>query len=137
MPKVVRWFLKTALVYFAAALLLNLPLAAQAGDHSLPAGLRPVYIHLLVLGWISQLIMGVAIWMFPKYSQAQPRGREVLNWAVYGLLNAGLVLRAVAEPFNSTSPALAWKWLLVLSAVLQLAAGLLFSATAWQRVKEK
>lgn len=137
MPKVVRWYLKTALVYFAAALLLNIPLAAQAGDNYLPAGLRPVYIHLLALGWISQLIMGVAIWMFPKYSQAEPRGKEALNWAVYGLLNAGLALRAAAEPLNSISPALAWKWLLVLSAVLQLAAGLLFAATAWQRVKAK
>jgi hypothetical protein len=132
MPRVVRWFLKTALVYFAAALLLNIWLSlARTGP------LRPVFLHLLMVGWISQLIMGVAIWMFPKYSQSHPRGREGLNWAVYGLLNAGLLLRAASEPMLAAQPTLAWQYLIVLSALLQWLAGMLFAGMAWPRVKER
>ena len=134
MPKIVRWYLKTALVYFITALLLNIALSVQ---NFLPAGLWPVYLHLLVVGWISQLIIGVAIWMFPKYTQAEPRGKEWVNWSIYALLNAGLLLRAGMEPLIALDPARLWQILLVISALLQWVAGLLFAVTTWQRVKEK
>jgi hypothetical protein len=137
MPRVVRWFLKTALVYFAAALLLNIGLSVPDSAAFLPPGLQPVYLHLLVVGWISQLIMGVAIWMFPKYSLAAPRGKEWINWAVYLLLNGGLLLRAVAEPAVAVETAAIWKDLLAASALLQWAAGMLFAGMVWPRVKVK
>jgi hypothetical protein len=137
MPRVVRWFLKTALVYFAAALLLNIGLSFSGSASFLPPGLQPVYLHLLVVGWVTQLILGVAIWMFPKYSQAYPRGKEWLNWAIYLLLNSGLLLRAVAEPAIVVERAQLWSYLLAASALLQWAAGMLFAGMIWPRVKEK
>lgn len=132
MPRVVRWYLKTALVYFAAALLLNIALALRGGGP-----LQPVFLHLLVVGWISQLIMGVAIWMFPKYTTAQPRGKEWVNWTVYALINIGLLLRAASEPMLVYRPALLWRYLIVASALFQWIAGLLFAWMAWRRVKER
>jgi hypothetical protein len=29
------------------------------------AGMFPVYLHLLNFGWLTQLLFGVALWMFP------------------------------------------------------------------------
>jgi hypothetical protein len=60
--------------------------------------LRPVYLHFLFIGWVTQLIMGVGYWMFPKQSKEKPRGSEGLGWIVLILLNIGLVLRAIGEP---------------------------------------
>jgi hypothetical protein len=85
--------------------------------------LQPVYFHLLMVGWISQLIFGVVFWMFPKYSAERPRGSEGLGWATYGLLNMGLLLRAVGEPLVAVQPNGGTGWLLAASAVLQLLAG--------------
>ena len=68
------------------------------------AGLVPVYFHLLMVGWVTQLIFGVAFWMFPRYSKEKPRGREGLAWAMYASLNAGLLLRGLAEPMHSGAP---------------------------------
>ncbi len=48
-----------------------------------------------MLGWATQLIGGVALWMFPPLSREQPRGDERLGWFAYGALNGGLLLRAV------------------------------------------
>ena len=127
MPLLTRTFIKTALIYLALALALGIALALGATN-----GLSPVYIHLLVFGWLTQFIFGVVYWMFPKYSTEKPRGHESLGWITYALLNLGLILRAIAEPFQASLGIL-----LVLSAILQWLAGSAFIANTWQRIKEK
>ena len=74
--------------------------------------------------------------MFPKYSTEKPRGSEALGWWTYALLNIGLLLRAVAEPIQSTQANSTSGWMLVLSAVLQFLSGTLFVVNSWGRVKE-
>jgi hypothetical protein len=100
-------------------------------------GLFPIYIHLLVFGWLTQLIFGVAFWMFPKFSVEKPRRSETLGWWTYALLNIGLLLRAIGEPIQSTQPGPISGWILVFSAVIQFLAGLLFVVNSWGRVKER
>jgi hypothetical protein len=132
MPLLTRTFIKTAMIDLALALVLGMLLAL-----GITSGLFPVYIHLLVFGWLTQLIFGVVFWMFPKFSIEKPRGSEALGWWTYTLLNAGLLLRAIAEPIQSTRPNVFSGWMLVLSAVLQFLSGLLFVLNSWGRVKEK
>jgi hypothetical protein len=139
MPPLTRWFIKTSLVYFILALTVGLLLAVQ-GIWSLSlrlAGMFPVYIHLLVEGWLTLLIMGVVFWMFPKYTRDRPRGSEALGWATYILVNVGLIIRVISEPINTQQPAMLWGWLLVTAAVLQWSGGMAFVANTWSRVKEK
>ena len=141
MPVVTRWYLKTALVYLILALSVGVLLAAQQlWGLNLPYnGIFPVYIHLLVVGWLTLLILGVAYWMFPKFTTTLPRGSEPLGWASYILLNAGLALRVICEPANSLPNALGSVWgiLLVVAGILQWLGGLAFVANTWARVKEK
>lgn len=139
MPTLSRWFVKTALVYFVAALIAGVALMLRLVLNLPPevAALQPVYFHLLMVGWVSQLIFGVVFWMFPKYTQERPRGSEPLGWATYWLLNGGLVLRAVGEPVVAFRPGSAAGWLVAASAVLQMLAGWAFVANTWGRVKER
>ncbi len=135
MPTLVRWYIKTALVYFIAGLAAGIALAVGGPLAEVTAGLTPVYYHLLVVGWVTQLILGVAIWMFPKYSQEQPRGNEKLAWATYILLNLGLLLRVVGEPLDGLYAGAGWGAVLAASAVLQWVGGLLILGSLWRRVK--
>jgi hypothetical protein len=137
MPPLIRWYLKAALLWLVAALVLGTAIAGQSffGLPGYARLLMPVYLHLFIVGWVTQLIFGVALWMFPKQSPERPRGNENIAWLIFILLNSGLVIRAVAEPMISISPADTWSWLLVLSAALQWAAGIAFAYQAWQRVK--
>lgn len=138
MPPLTRWFVKTSFVYLALALITGLLVEIQSAlKLTSLGGLFPIYIHLLVLGWLSQLIFGVVFWMFPKYSAERPRGSETLGWWTYALLNVGLLLRALAEPIDSMQPNPFSGWALVLSAIIQFLAGLLFVINSWGRVKEK
>lgn len=138
MPTVTRWYVKTSFGYLLAALLVGIALVAQPVMDPLGslAGLMPVYLHLFVVGWLTQFIFGVTFWLFPKYSKELPRGYEWLAWVTFGLLNVGLLMRAAGEPLVA-SGLTPWGWLLVASAVLQWTAGMCFVVNTWARVKEK
>jgi hypothetical protein len=137
MPALIRWYVKSALVFFVAALLVGVLRALEAQFPFLPPDLEEVYYHLLLVGWITQMIVGVAFWMFPKFTLAKPRGSESLAWITYGLLNLGLVLRVISEPLNKVQPGAVWSSLLILSALMLWLAGCTFVANIWRRVKLK
>ena len=132
MPAITRYFIKAAMLYFAAGLLTGFLISART-MFNLPAAITamtPTYLHMLVVGWITQLIIGVAYWMFPKFSKESPRGDENMGWVIWWLLNIGLVLRIIGEPLNIG-------WMLPISAMLQLFAVWLFIIVIWPRVKER
>ena len=139
MPTLTRFHIKSAFLWLAAAMTLGIVLAL-APVVALPGWvvyLSPAFFHLIMVGWVTQMIFGVIFWMFPIVSRARPRGNERLGWAVYGLLNGGLALRLVAEPANSVAPGGGWGWVLVVSALMQWLAAVLFVINAWPRVKER
>lgn len=132
MPTITRWLVKTSLVMLVAGLAVGFYLHLHQVS---TAGLFPLYLHLLTFGWLTQLVIGIALWMLPKYTLEQPRGNERLNWLIYLCLNSGLVLRALFEPLPMSVLA-PWRGIgLVAAAVLQWMAGLLFILQAWPRVK--
>ena len=139
MPTLSRWFIKSALVYFVIALLVGVVLLSRRviDMPTVVSSLAPVYFHLLMVGWVTQLIIGVVYWMFPKASRERPRGSEILGWATYGFLNVGLLLRVVGEPLLASRPATNVGWVLAISAVLQLLGGWSFVMNTWTRVKER
>ena len=139
MPPQTRWHIKSAFVYLAVAMLLGIGLAMGAVVQ-IPvwlAYLSPSFFHLIMVGWVTQMIMGVIFWMFPIVTRARPRGNEKLAWAVYGFLNGGLILRVLCGPLNAMNPQGIWGWGLVVSALLQWVAAVLFVYNSWPRVKER
>ena len=137
MPFISRLFIRTSLAYLIAALVVGL-LLALGPIQLLPmaiAVLNPVYFHLFMVGWVTQLIVGVAYWMFPKFSRTQPRGSATLAGITYFCLNLGLLLRAVAEPTLALNPTGDWGWVLALAALLQWLGGVTFVVNTWPWVK--
>lgn len=116
---------------------LNTIWAGPSAFTPLIQALSPTYIHLIVVGWLSQFIFGVMYWMFPIVSKAQPRGNSRLAWGAFGCLNAGLLLRALCEPWRALAPMPLNGAGLVLSAILQVSAAALFVWVCWPRVRER
>lgn len=139
MPTLSRWFIRTGMAYLVVGLLMGTVLAAQPIFGWSPGWqtLRPVYLHFLFIGWVTQLIMGVGYWMFPKGSKEKPRGSEKLGWAVFILLNLGLILRAVGEPAMALAPQTVFSWILIAASICLLLAGWGFIVNTWRRVKER
>jgi hypothetical protein len=136
MPPLTRWFVRASLVYFVVALGLSVAVAARPAGPPWLAALAPVYVHLFMVGWVTQLIAGVSLWLFPRSTVPAPRA-ERLGRAVFVALNAGLGVRAVAEPWQGLAPARLPAALLVASALLQWAGGLGYVAAVWPRVRAR
>lgn len=143
MPRLTRYFIKTALIYLVASLLIGALVLVRAAFDLPPelaaalAALTPVYFHLFMVGWVTQLIFGMLFWMLPRQSKERPRGNERLAWIAFITINVGLIARAIGEPLVTLQSDLGAGWLLALSALLQLIGGWAFVAQAWPRVKER
>ncbi len=140
MPSLARAFVRTAFIYFIAAFLLGALVMVERWL-GFSRWLRTVYfgqVHLLMVGWITQLAIGVAYWMFPRFLKQQdprPRGSDALAWTVFVTLNAGLVLRLIIEPFYLMGGRPWLAAVMVLSGFLQALAALLFGLLIWGRVR--
>ncbi len=99
--------------------------------------MMPLFWHLLMVGWITQIIFGVSMWMFPGRNREEGFLAQKCAWLTYLLLNLGLVLRVIAEPVVSYSTASVWSILIVLSAVMQIAAAVAYCIEVWPRVQSK
>lgn len=120
----------------ALALAVSIELSRSGVIETALTGLIPVFWHFLLVGWITQIIMGVSIWMFPRKKRGEVRGGEKHARVAFYCLNAGLILRAIAEPVTAVTPGFTWvQWTLIFSAVLQVAGGLAYVAGIWPRIK--
>lgn len=128
---------RTSLLYLLAGIGLGAFLLIGEGlrrPAPLP-GLGLIHAHLLFVGWLLQFGLGVAYWLLPRRRRPEnPLSySERVAFAGYGLLNAGLLLRAFFEPFAGAEvPAIGS--MLVVSGVFQAAAGLVFVSQLWRRV---
>lgn len=139
MPQLTRSFIKISFIYLVAALLLGLLLALRQFV-SLPAFLTaagPVYFHLFLVGWLTQLIFGTIHWLFPAANPPRPQAEKWLGWTALVLLNAGLLLRVVAEPPATLRPGTIWGWLLVISAICQWLGGIVYVVAVWPRSRKR
>lgn len=131
----VRWFIKSALAYLGFGFLLGgilLTYKAVAG-RAVPSQWVAIHVHALLVGFMVQLVMGVGYWMFPRIKDHWFAERwAAVSWA---LLNVGLLLRFVSEPYVFGDWRVVARPAVVVSASLQVAAGLLFVAGMWPRIK--
>ena len=139
MPLLTRWVIKTAMLYLVAGLAAGALYWANVQWALAPilSALNPTYLHMLVVGWLTQLIFGVIYWMFPIIRKGNRRADPRLAWAVFILLNAGLLLRIACEPWRAVDPNSVNAAGLLLSALLQMGAGYLFILVCWPRIRER
>lgn len=107
------------------------------GLPAVSGALAPVFFHLFVWGWITQMIFGVSYWMFPVLSKSKPRGHEGLWTTTFWLFNVGLIFRVIGEPLHLLRPEALWAWLTILAAILQWLAAMAYVINIWGRVKER
>jgi len=135
MPAITRYFIKSGMIYFflgiICAFIAELPFVRTG------ALLLPVYWHMLVIGWISQIIMGVSIWMFPRTKKQRQNIESFPAVASFWTLNAGLILRFMAEPFLPFFQGVMMTTVILISTLLQFAAVILYLIEIWPRVQPR
>ncbi len=91
--------------------------------------LMPAHGELLLVGWVLQLIMGVAYWILPRFSRPPARGNVAAVGLAFVLLNAGVVLSSLGAAL--AAPA----YVVMTGRGGEALAALAFAFNAWPRVK--
>ncbi len=133
MPTTSRTFIKTGMIFLLIALLIAVGIELKPEYGSL---LRPLFWHSLMVGWITQIIIGVSLWMFPGRSKTEDFRSQFLSWVIFGLLNCGLVLRLLFEPFSTTNNQIVTLGIIA-SAGFQFFAALGYFIEMWPRIISK
>jgi len=134
MPRIARTFVKTGMLYFLGSLLVGV--ALEIPSLTLPV-LLPLFWHMLMVGWITQIIFGVSLWMFPGRTRKEGFKAQKLAWLTYLFLNIGLLFRILAEPMLSYSDVPVWQILILISALLQVVSAVTYVMEMWPRIQSK
>jgi cbb3-type cytochrome oxidase subunit 1 len=137
MPPLVRRYVKTSFAFLLAGLGLGAYIiVAQFVVGSYPPRLFvTAHVHLLLVGFMLMIVMGVATWMFPRPARDDARYRPELAEAVYWTMTLSTVLRAAAEVAAPLTESGVARVLIAAGGLGQLAGALLFVANMWSRVR--
>jgi heme/copper-type cytochrome/quinol oxidase subunit 1 len=133
----IRRYIKTSFVFLVVGLLLGayIVVAEFMLDAHPPRLLVTAHAHLILVGFMLLLVMGVATWMFPRPGRDDTRYRPGLAEAVYWVLTASTALRALAEVTVGLAGTLGLRWFIALAGLGQLAGAALFVVNMWGRVR--
>jgi cbb3-type cytochrome oxidase subunit 1 len=133
----VRRYIKTSFVFLLAGLVLGgyLVVAQFLFGYYPPRLLVTAHVHLLLVGFVLMIVMGVATWMFPRPPRDDGFYRPELAQAVYWILTLSTAIRATAEVLLGVTAIRALGPIIAIGGLGQLLAAVLFAWNMWHRVR--
>ena len=137
MYTLVRRFIKTGVGFLVAGLALGVWLAVQRellGVFPDPR-LASAHAHAVLAGFVMFMILGVALWLFPRAAKEDGRYTPGRMEAVYWILLVATSSRLVAEAARAWVDAGWLGWVVVLGGAGQALGLLLYFWTMWGRIR--
>jgi heme/copper-type cytochrome/quinol oxidase subunit 1 len=133
----VRRYIKTSFVFLLSGLGLGgwIVVSEFLGGRFPPRLFITAHVHLLLVGFMLMMVMGVATWMFPRPARDDTSYKPGLAEAVYWLMTIATALRASGELAAALWPAAPVRIAIVAGGLGQLAGTLLFVVNMWRRVR--
>ena len=137
MHSLVRRYIKTAIGFLIAGLTLGLFMVARRELANVaPTPLQvSAHTHVILVGFVMTMILGVALWLFPRPDKSDARYKPALAEVSYWLLTVGTGARFVAELTREASPGRWARWAIVLASGAQVLALVIFFYTMWSRIR--
>ncbi|PKN90993.1 MAG: hypothetical protein CVU44_21275 [Chloroflexi bacterium HGW-Chloroflexi-6] len=129
MPQLSRLFIRASLIYLFLGFTFGALILANKGIPFAPWlwALIPAHIEFVIIGWLTQLALGVAFWILPRFASSSPRGDEYWSWAAFILINLGILTYSLA-------PLVVLSWFQPLARALQTLGLMAFVLGNWQRI---
>jgi len=136
MHTIVRRYIRTSFAFLIAGIVLGVWMSLQRdvlGRY--PDSLHiTAHTHLILVGFVMGMILGVAQWMFPR-PPAGSRYSPDLAEAIFYLFTVATALRGVAEFVGPFTSGKVWGYVALLSGVGQVIAFVLFAYNMWPRIR--
>jgi cbb3-type cytochrome oxidase subunit 1 len=133
----VRRFIKTGIGFLTVGLLLGAYMLVQREILGQWPNryLVSAHVHAVFLGFVMFIILGVALWLFPRAEKTDTRYKPELIEAAYWILTLATLSRFVAEMLRAwlSNPVLAI--VVVIGGLGQVCGLLLYFWTMWSRIR--
>jgi hypothetical protein len=137
MYTLVRRFIKTGIGFLFAGMLLGSWVLVRRelfGEWPHPH-LVSAHTHAVQVGFVLFLILGVALWLFPRAAKDDTRYTPARAEAAYWILALATGTRFVAEAARAWSDAPVLRWAVVLGGIGQVAGLAVYFWTMWTRIR--
>ena len=137
MHSLVRRFLKTGILFLGIGLLLGAWMLVRRELWGVypTTYLMSAHTHAILVGFVMMMILGVALWMFPRPARDDARYRPELASASYWLLAVGTAVRLAGEIARTGVDGRLLRLLVVAGGLAQVAGIGLFFVTMWSRIR--
>ncbi|MDE3171760.1 MAG: hypothetical protein KGN74_01690 [Gemmatimonadota bacterium] len=137
MHSLVRRYVKTAIAFLMAGLAIGGWMIVRRelwGRYPSPYEIS-AHTHAIFVGFVMMMIMGVALWLFPRPDRADTRYRPALVVAAYWCMTVGTAARVAGELLRVGVDAPWLRWAVAASGLVQAAGMALFFFTMWSRIR--
>lgn len=137
MYTLVRRFIKTGIVFLFVGLLTGLWVMVRRelyGEFANPYVVS-AHVHAVFVGFVMFLILGVALWLFPRAPKEDTRYRPERAEVAYWVLVTSTAARYLGELLQAGGRTTLLGWVVVLSGVGQILGLAIYFWTLWPRIR--
>lgn len=133
----VRYFVKTSIIFLIVGIITGLYMSIS--KYILKLGysqeLISAHTHLILVGSVMMMIMGVALWFFPRADKEDKRYNPDLILAAYLIMTIGTSLRFVFQVAANFIISKFVHYMIAISSIMQVIAIILFFYSIWGRIR--
>jgi len=133
----VRYFIKTSVVFLVVGILtgLYMLLARDVLKTGFGYELVSAHTHIILVGSVMMMIMGVALWFFPRAEKTNKRYNPNRILASYWIMTIATSLRFVFQVIASFVEMDWTRWMITLLSFFQVLAMVMFFYSMWGRIR--
>jgi hypothetical protein len=133
----VRYFIKTSIAFMIAGILSGffMMISKRIFDFGYGPGMLSAHTHVILVGFMMMMIMGIAVWFFPKADKNNKKYNPNLITLVYWLMTAGTSLRFIFEVADSYITISFVNYAIIISATMQILGAVIYVYAMWGRIR--
>lgn len=133
----VRYFIKTSIIFLIVGIFsgLFMIISRRLGNFGYGPSLITAHTHIILIGFMLMMIMGVALWFFPRAEKTDKKYNPTLVLISYVIITVSTSLRFITEFIDSYYTSKVLDYLITISAILQVISIGIYFYSMWGRIR--
>lgn len=133
----VRYFIKTSIIFLVIGIFSGLFMIISRRIYGLGYGasLISAHTHIILVGFMLMMIMGVALWFFPRAEKTDKKYNPILILIAYFIITISTSLRFVFEFIDAYYSSKFFDYIITISTILQVISIAIYFYSMWGRIR--